>query len=86
VLGQTEKLRCQLLRCSMLCSHEIKAMQSPQDQAELWRVPHQLTQLARAGESLFHIRSCIAFGDRELRTQGELKGELSLGTLGSIRK
>jgi hypothetical protein len=34
VLSQTEKLRCQLLCCAMLRLYEIKAMQSPENQAE----------------------------------------------------
>src|SRR5205807_10485076 len=86
MLAQTQELLRQLLGRPMLRPHQIKAMQPPEDWAELWRVPHQLTQLARPGEATFYLGGRIAFGHTQGWAQSSLDQQLLLELLRALRQ
>src|SRR5262245_51055957 len=61
-------------------------MQPPEDRPELWRVSHELTQLARPCVAAFYLGGRIAFGHTQGRAQRGLQVQLMLEALGRIGK
>src|SRR5215467_9313798 len=85
-MSQGEELLPKLQRGPQFPPLRIKTPESPQHRAELWRLSHLLTELARPGVGAFDFRHCRAFGGYQCRTQGELDFQLTLGALGRVRE
>ena len=58
----------------------IKPPQPKQDRDQLWRLAHLLTQRARLGVGMLHLRRCVPFGDLQFRAEGNVQGHGVLGT------